>query len=266
MLVALSIFLLIFSIIIHELGHAVALYNRGIKIKEIGFGFGIPYLGKLSYKFKIKRFPDIDFSLNPLFLGAFVETENSLENLAKIGKLPNSERYIIYGAGIIANILFAIAIIVCVACFSLAFNGFEINRVSILCGCIFLFAIISIFRDFFCKYLIPFFGFGLLVFLVWSMSTVGVENSGVVGPVGVVKLMSEFSTSLFYVLIFSTTVSLSLGIFNCLPFLPLDGGQIVAVWFEKWPRVHRIYADFTFYTMMLFIFFVIANDIKNLFI
>ena len=53
------------------------------------------------------------------------------------------------------------------------------------------------------------------------------------GPIGIVTLANQNSTTLKNSIEFGGILSFSIGMFNLLPIYPLDGGQTISLFFEK---------------------------------
>ncbi len=95
---------------------------------------------------------------------------------------------------------------------------------------------------------------------------------GVAGPVGIAKLTHHFmQEGLIAMMQFVALLSISLGVINIMPFPALDGGRFLFIIFEavtrrrpsaKWEAmIHGI----GFILLILLIFVITWNDIKNLF-
>ncbi|KAL4348956.1 hypothetical protein GQ457_17G016710 [Hibiscus cannabinus] len=97
-------------IVVHETGHFLAAYLQGIRVSKFAVGFG-PILAKFNAK-------GVEFSLRAFPLGGFVgfpdnDPDSGIpgddENLLK--NRPVLDRVLVISAGVIANIVFAYAII-----------------------------------------------------------------------------------------------------------------------------------------------------------
>ncbi|KAE8666030.1 Membrane metalloprotease ARASP [Hibiscus syriacus] len=97
-------------IVVHETGHFLAAYLQGIRVSKFAVGFG-PILAKFNAN-------DVEFSLRAVPLGGFVgfpdndpdsDIPEDDENLLK--NRPILDRVIVISAGVVANIVFAYAII-----------------------------------------------------------------------------------------------------------------------------------------------------------
>ncbi|GMI99968.1 hypothetical protein like AT1G05140 [Hibiscus trionum] len=97
-------------IVVHETGHFLAAYLQGIRVSKFAVGFG-PILAKFNAN-------DVEYSLRAFPLGGFVgfpdndpdsDIPEDDENLLK--NRPILDRVIVISAGVVANIIFAYAII-----------------------------------------------------------------------------------------------------------------------------------------------------------
>lgn len=102
---------LVFLVVIHELGHAIAAIKNGVKVEE--FGVGLPPAG---WKKKLKN--GIVFSLNWLPLGGFVKLKGEYDSSDKKGDYGAADYWAktkILLAGVAANWLAAIVILTILA-------------------------------------------------------------------------------------------------------------------------------------------------------
>lgn len=97
-------------IVVHETGHFLAAYLQGIRVSKFAVGFG-PILAKFNAN-------DVEYSLRAFPLGGFVgfpdndpdsDIPDDDANLLK--NRPILDRVIVISAGVVANIIFAYAII-----------------------------------------------------------------------------------------------------------------------------------------------------------
>lgn len=113
--------------------------------------------------------------------------------------------------------------------------------------------------------------FGLTIKGLQMMFTGQISGKDIAGPIGTVKIVKMFSAWGIQYLIFLTAIlSVSVGIFNLIPFPALDGGRILFVIFEMVgikvnkeleEKIHRVGLIFLFGVMIL----IMGNDIINLF-
>ncbi len=98
-----------------------------------------------------------------------------------------------------------------------------------------------------------------------------VKSDEVTGPVGLVRVVDNFAKGgLKVILMLVAVLSVNIGIFNLLPVPALDGGRIIFIVLELIgvnvnkkieERVHMV----GMVVLIMLIFFITANDIKNIF-
>ncbi|EOA27116.1 hypothetical protein CARUB_v10023214mg [Capsella rubella] len=97
-------------IVVHESGHFLAASLQGIHVSKFAIGFG-PILAKFDYN-------NVEYSLRAFPLGGFVgfpdndpDSEIPIDDANLLKNRPTLDRSIVVSAGIIANVIFAYAII-----------------------------------------------------------------------------------------------------------------------------------------------------------
>ncbi|MEA3452972.1 MAG: M50 family metallopeptidase [Patescibacteria group bacterium] len=121
MLIALIIFILIFSFLIisHELGHFLVAKKLGIKVEEFGIGYPPMIFGK--------KFGKTLYSVNWIPFGGFVKIhgedpdEENTKDVTSFANRPPKQKAAVLLAGVTANFLVAIILFY----FLLGFNGFQ---------------------------------------------------------------------------------------------------------------------------------------------
>jgi regulator of sigma E protease len=121
MLLALIIFLLIFSFLIisHELGHFLVAKRLGIKVEEFGIGYPPRIFGK--------KIGETIYSVNWIPFGGFVRIcgenpdEENIKDPRSFANRPPRQKAAVLLAGVAANFLVAIILFY----FLLGFNGFQ---------------------------------------------------------------------------------------------------------------------------------------------
>ena len=204
------IFLLGFLVLIHETGHYLDAKLCKIKVYEFALGFG-PKIWR-------KKGKETEYELRLIPLGGFVNLEGEeLESDEKgsFSKASISKRIAVVAAGAVVNIVFGI----------LAYFFLVLIRYMIIKHANFLEA---------CNYS---FGAGLELIKSMFMSIIELFSGHVgikdmVGPIGISSMVSktEGITEFIYLL---SIISVSLGVTNLLPIIPLDGGKIVLLIIEK---------------------------------
>jgi len=218
MFFAIFIILILVALVVHELSHGMAMRRYGVEVPEAGLGLPIPRLPSLAIKFS----SGFTFRIHPFLLGAYVRPKSSED----IEKLSYQEKAHIYGAGVIANFIMGILIIIPWTIVKLFKYPEEIAANLIVL--ILLIAAVFVLWRFSKKisaYILPFMGVAMMVYLVWSLAAVGAEES-VMGPVGLFTMGMGF-VSFYQATIWGAYVSIGFAMMNLLPFLPLDGGRIM---------------------------------------
>jgi membrane-associated protease RseP (regulator of RpoE activity) len=220
MSIALAFFLIIFSIFLHELGHA--LYMKKYKIPIETFSVGLPFPLKIKFTSQ-KIFEGATVQFTPFLLGAFVSPTKEGEELHK--SLPYIHQADIYGAGPLANIIFSGILGILYVILDITDGTFESKAfwtLGIFAAFTFL---LCVFRKIFMRYLTVPIGLMLAVFVVWSM--LGAPTESVGGPVSITQEVTKVAINIPQAIRIAMLLSLSIGLFNLLPLVPLDGGKIL---------------------------------------
>ena len=238
------IFLLGFLILIHESGHFLIAKACKVKVNEFAIGFG-PTIWKKQGKSTL-------YELRLIPLGGFVRLEGEEERSEEEGSFSKTsipKRIAIVAAGGLTNILFFILSVVFFTTakpesdiFSQISYGFN-NTVNYL---------------------------GLVFQSLGQLFTGHINMDQLTGPIGISGLVAQTS-GLFDFVNLLAVVSLSLGITNLLPILPLDGGKIVIYIIEAIRRkpmkqnVEIWLQSAGFAAMILLSIFVAYNDVVRIF-
>lgn len=259
----LALLLIFFSIMMHELGHAIAMYRRGVAIEEIGFGMKIPFLPKISWTFKLKKFPSILFRINPVPLGAFVKPKE--QGVKYMEQLRYGDEASIYGAGIVTNLILGLVFFSLNHIFDMEMGSSEIMQIV----AVDLFLALAVYglRRLISLYLIVPAGLFTIAYLIIAM---GNHPFGEVfgGPASIAIVAHEHSRSLSEVFSIAGLVSMSIGLVNCMPIYPLDGGRIMEAFLstiglsEKYRDSYKIIG---FGGIVLLAVFVLISDVYKLF-
>ena len=223
MFVALAITLIILSLIAHELGHAWAMHSVGVKFTEIGLGIPVPHVPYLKFKVKRKNGEPLAICLHPLILGAYVRMPD--EKLPRIEAMPYKDQSFIFGAGVLANLLFTGVLLMTADLF---FIGMPFTVMITHWHFLLVLGITSLLiarRKFFCRYLVFAMGIAMVGLVIWSLTKDPLKS--LAGPVGIVRMVSHLSVNVGMAINMAAVVSLALATCNALPLIPLDGGQIV---------------------------------------
>lgn len=255
MAIAFAVFLIIFSIFLHELGHALYMRKYGIPIKIISVGLPFP----IKVKFSSKRiFDGATLQFTPFLLGAFVKVTDAGERMIK--ELPYKQQADIYGAGPLANLLFSGFLMILyrvlksdVGFLQSLWSYKQLVTVVIL-------VILFLGREFFSRYLMIPLGIAFSGMVAWSIFKAPMES--VVGPVGIVKIIREMATNVPEAILIALVISLSIGLMNTLPLMPLDGGRTFDVLIGKYLRsgTQSLYRGLTMSLLLLLFLFGLLSD------
>jgi len=191
--ILLSVFKIVFGIgiliTIHELGHALAAIACGVKVEKFSIGFGPGW--------KIKNVPKLnEIVISPFIIGGYAKI-----NPKALSQKSFLKQFIVYISGILANILFAIVLLI--------ISGYD------------LWSAIH----------------GSIIFIIdtWSLIISRILDGSIstdmfMGPIGIGQMLATTTDSYLLLLV---TLSLGLAIFNLLLLPPLDGGRILISLLEK---------------------------------
>lgn len=207
--VLLGVGALLFALITHEAAHAVMLRRLGIGIQEVGLGVPLPPRLVL----RPRRVP-FGVSLSPWLLGAYVQPH--ADDKAKLESLSYQDKARFYGAGCVVNLV-AGGLLTAIG--AAAGGSYVLAAVALSAA-----VVIACWPRPFVAFAAPLLGLvvlGALVYFVFLRPTA-------LGSAGtMVNSADQFTSSSIDVTRFVGAVSLSLGIVNLAPVLPLDGGKIV---------------------------------------
>ena len=212
--------LVILSLCIHEAGHAVAMMKRGITIQKAGLGIPVPRL-TLTLHPGFLPFPVL---LSPLMLGAYVES--APQDSKRIEALPMRDKAAIYGAGIVANLLFGMVLVMIAILITLTKTQNLMWHILSLISIVGLTAAIWFGRHFFERWIVPVIGVLQVIVISWIILSTSVSDGDILGPIGLAQM--TYSVTLVSSLVISGAISISIGLTNMLPIVPLDGGRIVS--------------------------------------
>lgn len=241
------IFLLGFLIIIHEGGHFIVAKLCKVRVNEFSIGFGP--------KIWAKQGKETKYELRLIPFGGFVNMEGEEEHSDKEGSFSKAsipKRLAIIVAGGTVNILFGI----------IAYIILIMIRYMIV-----------IEPNFFSSVSYAMSSTGNLIYAMFDsiiqLFSGNVSLNDMMGPVGISQMVSQTSdlTQFIYLL---ALVSISLGITNLLPFVPLDGGKALLLIIEgirKKPLKQETELKIQsagFFILIVFSVFVAYNDILRI--
>lgn len=241
------IFLLGFLIIIHEGGHFLVAKLCKVRVNEFAIGFGP--------KIWSKKLGETKYELRLIPFGGFVNMEGEEEHSDKEGSFSKAsipKRFAIIVAGAIVNILFGILayIILIMVRYSIVREANLLESIS--------YALLST-KTLICAM------FDSIV----QLFSGNISINDMVGPVGISQMVSMTSGMAQFVYLLALT-SVSLGITNLLPFVPLDGGKALLLIIEAIRRkplkeeTELKIQSVGFFILIVFSVFVAYNDILRL--
>lgn len=267
--------MLALCMVIHELGHAVAMRECGVKIKRISL-LGIPGLGEITLPFRIKYFPEAKVVVHPLLIGAYVEPENG----DSLKLLSVKDQLYIYCAGALANIILGSSLFI--LSIALTVYGDErnieiISQIILFCIAVSLSVIMSIllvkFRRTVCIYLLPIIGIFVTFIFLKSMLSIGsflkpvgmsdvISSANQSGPITSKYIKNEYLSILTSALFHGAVLNILIGLFNLIFFFPLDGGRVLGTILPV--KLAKYHAYSTAPIILLLIVLSLGKDAYNL--
>lgn len=263
MIYAFALSLLFLAVLVHEIGHAIAMIKTGVGVRELGIG--LPYGPRLACNFTARNAPNETFTLSiyPLLIGAFVRPMHE----KRILELSYKDKAFIYGAGIIANILF-----MCVCMILLRIWWPEINfrlfpEWIMLWMPIVTFGLVCWYARAVSAYIFPIISIAVMYWLVSTLLTLTptqlVDNAGGIILAG--QIAQSFSNTIPSAIYFGGVISFALGATNILPIYPLDGGLTTSTLVEKFaPRLRDFFNRIGFGLFLVLIFYSVGGDVRRL--
>jgi len=254
MFIIIALMCIFLTLAFHEIGHAIAMHKCGVKITEIGLGMpvGLPHLS-----FRLNRWKDIQFTIHPLLLGAYVKPADG--ETERMKTLSFWDNVFMLCNGVQGNMLFGLLIAAGVLITKPVITEtiwYEFGIVTIL-------ALLLITFSRACSKLT------LTLIPACVMLLVKLAKSSsldLMGPVGIVQETVNNTPDLHSALNMGFSLSVSLVVLNLLPICPLDGGKIISFLLEKkFPRIERVYRGLGVATIAIFILEVTGHDIFRLF-
>lgn len=239
------VFLLGFLIFIHEFGHYTVAKLCKVRVNEFSIGFGPKIFSKNKN--------ETEYEIRLIPLGGYVALEGEDELSDKEGSFNKAsirDRIAIIASGAIVNILFGLALYFVI----LQIRYIDVMNSSFLAGT---------------KYAIS--SLGKLIIELFK--EIGYLFSGkfslndMTGPVGISNMISKTNGIVEFLYLLSI-ISISLGVTNLFPFVPLDGGKIVLLIIEA-IRKKELPENFVINLNMIGMFILIMlsvavtfNDVK----
>lgn len=238
------VFLLSFLVLIHESGHYIVAKMCNIKVNEFAIGFG-PKIWK-------HRGKETEYELRAIPLGGFVnlegEEKESNDNRS-YSKASIPKRMAVIVAGGLVNIIFGLT----------TYFLLILIRYMIVKNMSFVTAISYSAQS-----------LGLLIQSMFDgiiqLFTGKVGMNDMMGPVGISEMVSQTSGIVEFIYLLSI-ISVSLGMTNLLPIIPLDGGKFLLLIIEvirKKPLDKELELKIQSYGCLLLVLFsaiIAVNDI-----
>lgn len=238
------VFLLSFLVLIHESGHYIVAKMCNIKVNEFAIGFGS--------KIWKHRGKETEYELRAIPLGGFVnlegEEKESNDNRS-YSKASIPKRMAVIVAGGLVNIIFGLT----------TYFLLILIRYMIVKNMSFVTAISYSAQS-----------LGLLIQSMFDgiiqLFTGKVGVNDMMGPVGISEMVSQTSGIVEFIYLLSI-ISVSLGMTNLLPIIPLDGGKFLLLIIEairKKPLDKELELKIQSYGCLLLVLFtaiIAVNDI-----
>lgn len=253
---------LLVAMVLHELAHAFYMMRNGIEIKTIALFFPPLALKKEVTWKKIQDKP-ITLALGLIPLGAFVDATD--EGQKQIGSLNLGKKVSFYAAGVASHFVTILAL------FAIPYmwgSGWDFSPaiLIIFIGSAVL-SLIFFVRPAFAGMLFMVMGLLALGFIVWSIVSLGLDGT-FIGPIGMGK-MAIATTSAIQLVGLAVAVSLSLGMLNAMPFMPLDGGHIFFAFLGKFFSekkllpVQKMASVIGWVVLLSFMIFIVMRDVQR---
>jgi Zn-dependent protease len=232
MTIALGLFLYVATVIIHEIGHLVAMKQRGVKIEELGIGKPIRKL-KLTFRPKFLPFAVV---LGPIPDGAYVLPTK--KGYKRLKKMSYEDAAICYSAGVISNIAFA-GILALITLPIVLFR--ESYTESVILIAVFCIALATVaFRRFVSMVVVPVVGALGFIALIATLVYLGIVAINTphtaIGSYGFLI----HAPTLLEALYFGIGISLLLAVGNMFPNPPFDGNHVLRALLKKWKLKKRL--------------------------
>ena len=269
-------FALFIVILVHEFGHLVAMRRVGMEVDTLAVGvrWG-PYIEIESEFLRRYAGPDFKLVLSPIVLAGYVKPSDPEQE----ERLRNDEKALVYGGGVVANILLAIFIlsIVSVMLAWKSGTGTIAANIPIVGGlptwvivpALLLSALLLLyFARFICQYIFPILGvlmFALLAFVFWRISL----DVGLLANGGFIEFASETEKAgrHGYFWMYIAYLSFVVGLGNLLPLYPLDGGHIGMIHVRRFtPAIEPVYRRLGLAAVIVLLVVQFVPDLYRLFV
>jgi membrane-associated protease RseP (regulator of RpoE activity) len=253
------------SIILHELGHALAMKKHGIEINRISI-FGLPPFIKLFHS----NYFQCDIGIGLIPYGAFVEKKHVKLDLHDV----LSNKYLeveneISLAGPKMNFLLAALGSIGLVIIALNINKFNVKFflicIATLIICLSMYS--NTVNKFLICYIYPPLAFAYTVCLILpSQLTKNASN----GMFSVIHTNEQIDIPIVYTIcILVVLINLLLGILNSLPISFVDGGKVLQNHYSNKGKFAQKILNFWFYystlVLLVSLLSIVFGDIKNLY-
>lgn len=213
---------------IHEMGHAIAALLCGVKIKRFSLGMGPGWTIN-----NVRWFNEI--TISPIVIGGYVQMDTEALNQKSFW-----QRFFIFIAGMLANVLLAILI------FTIAGH----NVLNSTVGCFFFWLA----------------GCPIFLHQLFSGAITAQESLG--GPVMIGQMMASGGKIPYLETL--AMINLAIAMFNLLPLPPLDGGHIFVDILKKiigekaGNAVGKVLMSIGVIALITLLLYVTTNDISRI--
>lgn len=264
---ALALFLILLTVLFHELGHLIAMRMSGIWVKELGLG--LPYGPSIGMTWTSKTDPKktFRFSIYPLLIGAFVRPEESK------AKSSYDTHAFICGAGVIGNLVY-IALSLVLMGILIPDGGVFVSPFGTMTPHIMVFGglgatigIVLLAKPI-TQYLFPPLSLAALIYVTMLLGKLTaaqfLEGSG--GMIALGEVAGSYSKGPIDALYFGMLISYVLALTNLLPLYPLDGGQTMKHLVDKYlPWATKAFDSVGLYSVYVFITVAMLGDLRRVY-
>jgi len=219
MLITLCVFLIIFSMLLHEFGHAIYMHKYGLGVDTISLGYPFP----IKIRFRLKRvFDGMTLQLTPLLIGAYAKAKYPAQ-------LPYNKMADIYSAGALVNILFGGIILT--FCRIIRLENINMLFDSQLIVLLLIIIVLPFCNKIFSRFIALPLGVSLFCYILWVFFQALMKPANA-SPETMQMLIHV--SNIYDAFVISAILSIGIGLLNLLPILPMDGGLLVDSFLENY--------------------------------
>ncbi len=266
--------IILFAVLVHEIGHLIAMRKCGVWVTELGIG--LPVGPRIGWTFPSRKYTRKTFrvSFYPLLLlGAFTRPEDE----KSIARLSYHDQAFIYGAGIIGNLVLIALGFTLLGAFipentarvmNFPLAGKMAITPTLLWGGLLSAGLILYFARPITQYLFPLCALGVLYWVITILLKMPfgefVEKSG--GIVTIAQFGKKFSGNFASLTYYSIIISYLLALTNLLPIYPLDGARTIKLLGERFfPQVWIVCEKIGIAFFAFLIVFALYGDARRIF-